>query len=110
MTNKPLGTMTQHLEAIQNHSRSTGSWKITRRALANNIFGGLLTKIDRASRIGVIIVSAVDGLSPLIFSLIVLIPLLITLLNGNILISYTFCIAMSLPAWKCFWTISRVAD
>jgi len=54
------------------------------------------TKIGRASRMAVIIVSLVDGLSPFVSSLIVLIPLFIAPLIGNILVSYALSLAMAL--------------
>ena len=50
------------------------------------------TKIGRASRMAVIIVSLVDGLSPLVSSLIVLVPFFAMPLIGNILISYALSI------------------
>jgi len=54
------------------------------------------TKIGRASRTAVIVVSAVDGLSPLVSSLIVLIPLFIAPLIGDIFISYILCMIIAL--------------
>lgn len=54
------------------------------------------TKIGRASRMAVIVVSLVDGLSPFVSSLIVLIPMFIAPLIGNILISYALSIAVAL--------------
>ncbi len=54
------------------------------------------TKIGRASRMAVIIVSLVDGLSPFVSSLIVLIPLFIAPLIGNILVSYALSLAVAL--------------
>ncbi len=54
------------------------------------------TKIGRASRTAVIVVSAVDGLSPLISSMIVLIPLFIAPMIGDIFISYILCIVIAL--------------
>ncbi len=54
------------------------------------------TKIGRASRMAVFIVSAVDGLSPLVFSLIVLIPLFFTPLIGDIIISYAISMVIAL--------------
>ena len=54
------------------------------------------TKIGRASRMAVIVVSLVDGLSPLVSSLIVLIPFFAMSLIGNILISYALSIALAL--------------
>jgi len=54
------------------------------------------TKIGRASRVAVIIVSLVDGLSPLISSMIVLIPFFFAPLIGNILVSYVLSIIVGL--------------
>ncbi len=54
------------------------------------------TKIGRASRVAVIIVSLVDGLSPLVSSLIVLAPLFFAPLIGNILVSYVFSLVVAL--------------
>jgi len=54
------------------------------------------TKIGRASRMAVIVVSLVDGLSPLVSSLIVLVPFFAMPLIGNILISYALSIALAL--------------
>ncbi len=54
------------------------------------------TKIGRASRMAVIIVSLVDGLSPLVSSLLVLFPFLFAPLIGNILISYALSLAVAL--------------
>lgn len=54
------------------------------------------TKIGRASRMAVIVVSLVDGLSPFVSSLIVLIPLFIAPLIGNILISYALSLIIGL--------------
>ncbi|MBL7064872.1 MAG: hypothetical protein ISS49_11800 [Anaerolineae bacterium] len=54
------------------------------------------TKIGRASRMAVIVVSLVDGLSPFVSSLIVLIPMFIAPLIGNILVSYALSIAVAL--------------
>jgi predicted membrane protein (TIGR00267 family) len=54
------------------------------------------TKIGRASRVAVVVVSLVDGLSPFVSSLIVLIPLFAASLIGDILVSYllSFLIAL----------------
>lgn len=54
------------------------------------------TKIGRAARAAVVVVSLIDGLAPLVSSLIVLIPFFIAPLIGNILISYvlSFIVAM----------------
>lgn len=54
------------------------------------------TKIGRASRVAVIVVSLVDGLSPLISSMIVLIPFFFAPLIGNIMISYALSIIVGL--------------
>jgi len=54
------------------------------------------TKIGRASRVAVVVVSLVDGLSPFISSMIVLIPLFIAPLIGNILVSYLLSLVLGL--------------
>ncbi|MGD8244553.1 MAG: hypothetical protein PVG25_09695 [Anaerolineae bacterium] len=54
------------------------------------------TKIGRAGRVAVIVVSLVDGLSPLVSSLIVLLPFLFAPLIGNILISYALALVVGL--------------
>ncbi len=54
------------------------------------------TKIGRAARVAVVVVSLVDGLSPLLSSLVVLIPFFFTPLIGNILISYVLSLIVSL--------------
>jgi predicted membrane protein (TIGR00267 family) len=54
------------------------------------------TKIGRASRVAVIVVSLVDGLSPFLSSMIVLIPLFIAPLIDNILLSYALSLAVGL--------------
>ncbi len=54
------------------------------------------TKIGRASRVAVIVVSLVDGLSPFISSLIVLIPMFLAVLIGDILISYVLSFLIGL--------------
>jgi predicted membrane protein (TIGR00267 family) len=54
------------------------------------------TKIGRASRVAVIVVSLVDGLSPFVSSMIVLIPLFIAPLIGNILLSYALSLMVGL--------------
>ena len=46
------------------------------------------TKIGRASRAAVVVVSLVDGVSPLISSLIVLIPFFFSQLLGDVMLSY----------------------
>ncbi len=54
------------------------------------------TKIGRASRVAVIVVALVDGLSPLVSSLIVLLPFFFAPLIGNILISYALALVVGL--------------
>jgi predicted membrane protein (TIGR00267 family) len=54
------------------------------------------TKIGRASRMAVIVVALVDGLSPFVASLIVLTPLFIASLIGNVLVSYALSMAVAL--------------
>lgn len=54
------------------------------------------TKIGRASRMAVVVVSLVDGLSPLISSLIVLLPFFLAPLIGNILVSYALSLVVGL--------------
>ncbi|MCP4543316.1 MAG: hypothetical protein GY832_39890 [Chloroflexi bacterium] len=54
------------------------------------------TKIGRASRVAVIVVSLVDGLSPLISSLIVLVPFFFAAFINNILISYVLSMIVAL--------------
>lgn len=56
------------------------------------------TKIGRASRVAVIVVSLVDGLSPFVSSMIVLIPLFLAPLIGNILVSYALSLAVGLAS------------
>ncbi len=56
------------------------------------------TKIGRASRVAVVIVSLVDGLSPLVSSLIVLAPFFLTSLIGDILISYALSTVLALTS------------
>jgi predicted membrane protein (TIGR00267 family) len=56
------------------------------------------TKISRAGQVAVVVVSLVDGLSPLLSSLIVLLPFLIAPLIGNILISYALSLVVGLIA------------
>ncbi|HEY68546.1 MAG TPA: hypothetical protein G4N97_09785 [Thermoflexia bacterium] len=56
------------------------------------------TKIGRASRVAVIVVSLVDGLSPLVSSLIVLTPFFFAPLIGNILVSYALSLIVGLLA------------
>jgi predicted membrane protein (TIGR00267 family) len=59
------------------------------------------TKIGRASRMAVVIVSLVDGLAPFVSSLIVLTPLFMAPLIGNILVSYALSLALGLIS--LFW-------
>jgi predicted membrane protein (TIGR00267 family) len=54
------------------------------------------TKISRAGRVAVIVVSLVDGLSPLISSMLVLLPFFVAPLIGNILISYVLSLVVGL--------------
>jgi predicted membrane protein (TIGR00267 family) len=54
------------------------------------------TKIGRASRMAVIVVSLVDGLSPLFSSLIVLVPFFFATLIDNILVSYVLSMIVAL--------------
>jgi len=54
------------------------------------------TKIGRASRAAVVIVSLVDGLSPLVSSLIVLTPFFCTPLVNNIMVSYALSMIIAL--------------
>ena len=54
------------------------------------------TKIGRASRAAVIVVSLVDGLSPLVSSMIVLLPFLFSTLIGNVLICYVLSLAVAM--------------
>lgn len=54
------------------------------------------TKIGRASRVAVVVVSAVDGLSPFVSSIIVLVPMLLAPLLPSILLSYALSIGVAL--------------
>lgn len=54
------------------------------------------TKIGRASRVAVIVVSLVDGLSPLVSSLIVLVPFFFASFIANILVSYALSLIVAL--------------
>ena len=56
------------------------------------------TKIGRASRMAVVVVSLVDGLSPFIASLVVLTPLFAVSLVGDILVSYALSLLVGLVA------------
>lgn len=54
------------------------------------------TKIGRASRVAVIVVSLVDGLSPFVSAVIVLTPLFFASWIGSIMVSYLLCFALAL--------------
>jgi predicted membrane protein (TIGR00267 family) len=54
------------------------------------------TKIGRASRVAVVVVSLVDGLSPLLSSLIVLTPFFFATLIGDIAVSYVVSMGLAL--------------
>jgi predicted membrane protein (TIGR00267 family) len=54
------------------------------------------TKFSRAARVAVVVVALVDGISPLVSSLIVLLPFFIAPLIGNILLSYAFSLLVGL--------------
>ncbi len=54
------------------------------------------TKYSRAARVAVVVVSLVDGLSPLISSLLVLLPFIFAPLIGNILFSYGLALLIGL--------------
>jgi len=54
------------------------------------------TKIGRASRMAVIVVSLVDGLSPLVSSLIVLAPFFLAPLINDIMVSYALSLIVAL--------------
>ena len=54
------------------------------------------TKFSRAARTAVTVVSLVDGLSPLLASMIVLLPFFVAPLIGNILLSYGLSLAVGL--------------
>jgi len=54
------------------------------------------TKIDRASRVAVVVVSLVDGLSPLVSSLIVLTPFFFVTLVSDMVVSYVVSMALAL--------------
>jgi predicted membrane protein (TIGR00267 family) len=56
------------------------------------------TKIGRAGRAAVVVVALVDGLSPLVSSLIVLIPFFFTPLLGGIMVSYGLSIGVAMVA------------
>jgi predicted membrane protein (TIGR00267 family) len=54
------------------------------------------TKIGRASRVAVIVVSLVDGLSPLLSSMIVLTPFFFVRLIGDIMVTYVLSLTIAL--------------
>jgi predicted membrane protein (TIGR00267 family) len=54
------------------------------------------TKIGRASRLAVVIVALVDGLAPCLAALVVLVPLFVASLIGNILVSYALSLVVAL--------------
>ena len=54
------------------------------------------TKIGRASRVAVVVVSLVDGLSPLVSSMIVLLPFFFVPLIGSIILGYVLSLAVAL--------------
>jgi predicted membrane protein (TIGR00267 family) len=54
------------------------------------------TKIGRASRVAVVVVSLVDGLSPLVASMIVLVPFFFAALIGDVLICYVFSLVVAM--------------
>ncbi len=54
------------------------------------------TKIGRASRMAVLVVSLVDGLSPLVSSMIVLIPFFVAPMIGDIIVSYALSLIIGL--------------
>jgi predicted membrane protein (TIGR00267 family) len=54
------------------------------------------TKIGRASRVAVVVVSLVDGLSPLVASMIVLFPFFFVALVGDVLICYVFSLVVAM--------------
>jgi predicted membrane protein (TIGR00267 family) len=56
------------------------------------------TKIARASRTAVVVVSIVDGLSPFLSSIIVLIPMLLASMINNIIVSYLLSTLLALLA------------
>lgn len=56
------------------------------------------TKYSRAARVAVTVVSLVDGLSPLVSSLLVLLPFIFAPLIGNILFSYGLALLIGLVA------------
>ncbi len=54
------------------------------------------TKFSRAARVAVVVVSLVDGLSPLVSSLIVLLPFFLAPLIGSILLVYALALMLGL--------------
>jgi predicted membrane protein (TIGR00267 family) len=54
------------------------------------------TKIGRASRLAVVIVSLVDGLAPFLAALVVLVPMFFSAIIGNIFISYVLSLVIAL--------------
>ena len=54
------------------------------------------TKIGRASRVAVVVVSLVDGLSPLLSSLIVLTPFFLVRFLGGVFVSYVISMVLAL--------------
>ena len=56
------------------------------------------TKIGRASRMAVIVVSVVDGLAPFVSSMFVLTPLFFAPLMNNVLVGYALCLTVALAS------------
>ena len=56
------------------------------------------TKIGRASRMAVVVVSAVDGLAPFVSSMFVLIPMFFLAPIGNIVVGYALSMAVALAS------------
>ena len=56
------------------------------------------TRIGRASRAAVFVVSAVDGFAPLLASLLVLVPFFVSHLLGSILLSYYIALVIAMVA------------
>jgi len=56
------------------------------------------TRIGRASRFAVVVVAAVDGLAPVLSSLLVLLPFMLTPLWGDITYSYYIALAVAMVA------------
>jgi predicted membrane protein (TIGR00267 family) len=59
------------------------------------------TKIGRASRTAVVVVSVVDGLAPFVSSLLVMVPLFAAPLVGNVLLSYGLSLIFALCTLFC---------